>query len=101
MPVLLKIRRHITDQLAGRPGPPAMPAAVAVHERTAIIRVFGRAEKIFHMIHGDVEIEVVHATGEDVQFADQLWSYLRPVMLQVVQYIPMITPVKRYSAIDR
>jgi hypothetical protein len=41
-------------------------AAVAIHERTVIIRVFGGAQKIFHVIDGDVEVKVVHAAGEDV-----------------------------------
>lgn len=66
MPVLFEVRRHIADQLARRPGSPDVAAAVAIHERAAIIRVFGGAQKIFHMIHGDVEVKVVHAAGEDV-----------------------------------
>src|SRR5258708_7383952 len=62
----------------------------------------GRAlEKLLEAIDRNVEIEVVHVTGEEVQFSDQLRAERRPVPLGVVAQIEaVVAHVRRRRAVD-
>src|SRR5690348_17874702 len=54
------------------------------------MRMRRRLEHLLKIVDGEVEVEVVHVAGEEVELADELWSERRPVALRVLAEIESV-----------
>lgn len=79
---------------------PTVLRAIAIVDFALVKRGIGFLEKIFHQVHGIVEIEIVHVATVDMYLPLEFGTERRPVALQDVAEVVVLFPILGNFRID-